>query len=159
MTKLRLSEWASIAEVVGAVGVVISLIYVGIQIRANTDEIRATNRHQLIGRAHSATTSIASNPEIAVAISKLSTDEELTPAEEVQFGYFIRSMMYDVQEAYLLKQEGRLDEGYWKTRSALFSSMMFQDLARSIYESNKNLGVLHEDFVSWADGILEYKQD
>ncbi|MDX1461405.1 MAG: hypothetical protein R3348_10155, partial [Xanthomonadales bacterium] len=71
MTNLSLSEWASIAEVIGAIGVVISLIFVGVQVRENTDEIRATNRHQLIGRAHSATTSIAANQGIAAVIAKL----------------------------------------------------------------------------------------
>ena len=78
MMKLRLSEWASIAEVIGAIGIVISLIFVGVQVKENTDEIRATNRHQLIGRAHSATTSIAANPEIAAVIAKLATGAELT---------------------------------------------------------------------------------
>jgi len=134
---------------------VISLIYVGIQVRDNTDEIRATNRHQLIGRAHSATTGIAANQEIAAAIAKLPTGAELTPAEQVQFAYFVRSMIYDVQEAFLLRQEERLDEGYWLTRSALFSSSMSQDVARSVYERDKKIGLLHKDFVFWADGALE----
>jgi hypothetical protein len=155
MTKLRLSEWASIAEVIGAIGVVISLIFVGVQVRENTDEIRATNRHQLIGRAHSATTSIAANQEIAAAIAKLAAGDELTPAEQVQFGYFVRSLIYDVQEAFLLRQEKRLDEGYWLTRSALFVTSMSQDAARGVYERDKRTGLLHKDFVYWADGILE----
>jgi hypothetical protein len=155
MTKLRLSEWASIAEVIGAIGVVISLIFVGVQVRENTDEIRATNRHQLIGRAHSATTSIAANQEIAAAIAKLAAGDELTPAEQVQFGYFVRSLIYDVQEAFLLRQEERLDEGYWLTRSALFVTSMSQDAARRVYEKDKRAGLLHKDFVYWADGILE----
>ena len=155
MTNLSLSEWASIAEVIGAIGVVISLIFVGVQVRENTDEIRATNRHQLIGRAHSATTSIAANQGIAAVIAKLAAGAELTPAEQVQFGYYVRSMIYDVQEAFLLRQEERLDEGYWLTRSALFGMSMSQDAARSAYERDKKAGLLHKDFVHWAEGVLE----
>jgi hypothetical protein len=44
----RLSDWASIAEVVSAVAIVLSLLYVGYQIRENTIEVRETNRQQLI---------------------------------------------------------------------------------------------------------------
>jgi hypothetical protein len=154
MTKLRLTEWASIAEVIGALGVVLSLIYVGIQVRANTDEIRATNRQQLVSRAHSATNGVGSSPELAAAIAKLSNGGVLTPGEQVQYGYFARGLIYDVQEAFLLRQEERLDEDYWETRSALFGSFVGQDAARSIYERDKELGVLHKDFVYWADQKL-----
>lgn len=34
--KLKLSDWASIAEVVGAIAIVISLIYVGVQVNDST---------------------------------------------------------------------------------------------------------------------------
>jgi hypothetical protein len=157
--RLTLSEWASIAEVIGAIGVVISLIYVGIQVSENTDEIRATNRQQLIGRAHSATNRIASSPDLSQAISNLVNGDPLTPSQQIQYGFFVRGMVYDVQEAFLLHQEGRLDEAYWKTRSALIVSYMTQDLARGIYIRDKALGLLHEDFVLWADQVLEIDAD
>jgi len=152
---LSLSEWASIAEVIGAVGVVISLIYVGIQVSENTDEIRATNRQQLIGRAHTATNHVASSPELAHALSKLGSREPLTPAQQIQYGFFVRGMVYDVQEAFLLHQEERLDEAYWKTRAALIESYMTQGKARDIYFRDRDLGLLHEDFVLWADQVID----
>ena len=154
MTKLRLNDWASLAEIVGAVGVVISLIYVGVQVSANTDEIRAANRQQLIGRAHSATTGASRNPELAVVFAKLSEGKELTPAEMIQYGYFVRALVYDVQEAFLLMEEGRLDEAYWNTRAALFFTYVSQEPARDIYEGDKEIGLLHERFVVWADSEL-----
>jgi hypothetical protein len=33
----KLSEWANIAEIIGAVAIIISLIYVSIQVRDNTN--------------------------------------------------------------------------------------------------------------------------
>jgi len=159
MTKLRLTDWASIAEVVGAFGIVISLIYVGIQVRDNTEEVRVTNRQQLIGRAHSATISVATNPELAAAIAKLTNGETLTPVELVQYGYLVRALMYDVQEAFLLRKEERLDENYWRTRSALFESAMIQEPARRVYDRDKKSGVLHKEFVFWADQKLDIVLD
>ena len=43
MNKLSLSDWASLAEIVGALAVVISLVYVGVQISENTIEVREAN--------------------------------------------------------------------------------------------------------------------
>ena len=110
MKKLSLSEWASIAEVVGAIAVVISLVYVGIQIDANTAEIRATNRQQLVNRSAEATQNAASNPQLAAALVKGAEGEPLSAAEFAQYSYFVRGMQYDVQEAHLLFVENRLDD-------------------------------------------------
>ena len=49
MRRLSLSEWASIAEIIGAVAVVLSLIYVGVQVQENTSEVRESNRHSAEG--------------------------------------------------------------------------------------------------------------
>ncbi|MFQ5609860.1 MAG: hypothetical protein ACE5F8_06280 [Woeseiaceae bacterium] len=151
MKKLKLSEWASLAEIIGAVAVVVSLIYVGLQVRNNTEAILSANRQELVGRAHSASITAATSPEISGVFAKSDTDEELGPTERIQHGYFVRAVLYDVQEAYLLHNEDRLDAGYWATRAALFDVYMRPDLARQEYERVKSLGLLHKDFVSWAD--------
>ena len=156
MKKLGLSDWASIAEVIGALAVVISLVYVGIQIKANTIEVRATNRQHLVSRSLAATHNAASNPELASSLTKASAGETLTQSEVAQYTYFVRGMQYDIQEAYLLYVEGRLDEPYWLTRASLFRAYMNTSAARAVYERDKALGVLHADFVRWADQVLDY---
>ena len=64
-------------------------------------------------------------------------------------------MQYDVQEAYLLYIEGRLDDDYWRTRDAIFRAYMETSAAREVYRRDRTLGVLHGDFVIWADQVLE----
>ena len=155
MDKLSLTEWAEVAEVVGAVAVVISLVYVGIQVQENTEEIRASNRQQLVGRAHGATNNVATSPELASAFAKVASGEQMTPSENIQYRFFVRSMLYDVQEAYLLYREARLDEGYWSTRASLFSAYMEQERARQIYNRDMSQGVFHVDFVDWANDALK----
>jgi len=138
-------------EVIGAVAVVLSLAYVGVQIRENTEEIRAANRQQLIGRAHDATLRFALSPEVATILASLAAGDSLTSAEQLQYGYLIRSMLYDVQEAFVLNREARLDDAYWGTRAALVSSYMSGPAARAVYEREKRLGTLLPDFVAWMD--------
>ena len=40
MKKLTLSQWTSIAEIIGMLAVVVSLIFVGLEIRQNTNQAR-----------------------------------------------------------------------------------------------------------------------
>lgn len=153
--KLKLSELASIAEIIGAVAVVISLLYVGIQVNENTSEVRAANRQELVNRSFTATLTAATHPELAGAFEKVAEGEPLTSMELAQFGYFIRSMLYDIQEAYLLYQEDRLDEEYWTTRSAIAIAYMRGMPARDIYHRDRELGTLHASFVEWMDQAIQ----
>jgi hypothetical protein len=145
---------STIAEVIGAAAVVVSLIYVGVQIRSNTIEARAANRQHHVDRAVNAARLAASSPELAGAIAKAAEGKPLSPEEITQYRYFVRSLLYDVQEAYLLYVEGRLDELYWKTRAAIFVAYMTSESAREAYRSNKKLGVLHDDFLIWANEAI-----
>ena len=154
MKKLELSDWASIAEVIGAIAVVVSLIYVGFQISANTAEIRASNRQHLINRSGEATLTAASNPQLAKALIKAAAGEPLSSDEYAQYSYFVRGMQYDIQEAYLLFIEDRLDESYWRTRAAIFMAYMQSSSAREVYSRDRELGVLHPEFVVWADHAM-----
>jgi len=154
MRRLTLSEWASIAEIIGAIAVVLSLIYVGIQVQENTSEIRAANRQALIGRSGLAVGNAAGNADLAVALSKPPQGVPLTPVELAQYQYFVRGMLYDIQEGFLLHQEGRLDDEYWRTRAAIVMVYLSQKEARAVYERDKALGVLHSDYVRWLDGAL-----
>jgi len=149
--KLTLADWANIGEIIGAIAVVISLVYVGVQIRENTEEMRAANRQQLIGRAHEATAGFALSPELSAVMAKVAAGDSLTSGEQVQYGYSIRSMLYDVQEALVLNREGRLDDAYWETRAAVARSYMSSPLARAVYERDKALGTLLPVFVAWMD--------
>lgn len=45
MPKLKLSEWANVAEIIAAMVIVISLIYVGLEVNQNTQALR-TEVHQ-----------------------------------------------------------------------------------------------------------------
>lgn len=158
MRKLSLSEWANLAEVVSAVAVVISLLYVGYQIRENTGEIRAANRQELVNRSHSASLGFATSSELAAALAKVANGDPLNATEQRQFAYVVRAVLYDSQEAYLLNREGRLDSGYWATRASLISVYLAAPPALAAYEEMTSRGLLHEDFVRWVNEILAADQ-
>ena len=154
MQRRRLSEWANVAEVISAVAVIVSLLYVGYQINENTAEIRAANRQELVNRSHTATMGFATSPELSGVMAKVAAGEALDQVEETQYAYAVRTVLYDVQEAFLLHQEGRLDEGYWKTRHALISEYLSKPAASEIYDQIRSRGLLHGEFVRWVDGVI-----
>ena len=97
---------------------------------------------------------MATSPELAAVIAKVGDGSGLDRREELQYAYFIRSLLYDVQEAYLLHREGRLHAEYWDTRSSIFVTYMQSGAALDVYRRDKALGVLHDAFVGWADQVI-----
>ena len=50
---MSLEAWAAIAEIIGAIAVVVTLAYLAVQIRQNSNAIRSSNATTIqIGRAH-----------------------------------------------------------------------------------------------------------
>ena len=151
---MKLREYALVAEILSAIAVVVSLIFVGYQVNQNTNEIRASNRQQITTMAMSATLSVSTSPELAEAIAKIQKGDALSLAEETQYGYFVRGLLLDIQNAYLLYLEGRLDSQYWDTRSAILLAYLGQPLALSIYQRDKSIGSLDSRFVEWLDNQI-----
>lgn len=87
-------------------------------------------------------------------MAKINAGEEISPTEQRQYAYAIRAVIYDAQEAFLLYREGRLDEGYWATRSALVSVYLAESSARAAYEEIKSLELIDKAFMQWVDGII-----
>jgi hypothetical protein len=97
----------------------------------------------------------AANPGLSVALTKSAAGSPLTATELSQYQFFVRGLLYDIQEAYLLHEEGRLDDEYWRTRAAIVLAYLAQPLARDVYARDKTMGALHSDSVRWLDLALE----
>ena len=109
--KLKLSELASLAEVIGAIAVVISLVYVGAQVRDTTRAVRSSAINDANIALQSWYQMMSSDPEgIRVYLEASLSPEPLTRDEEFRFAMQAQAVFYAIQNVYLLGREGSLDE-------------------------------------------------
>lgn len=66
---MTLSDFADIAEVIGAFGVIAGLIFVGFQLRQNTQQLRRVETNAMNTEASPLRHSIMNNPELAELVS------------------------------------------------------------------------------------------
>jgi len=92
---LKLSDWSSIAEIVAAIGVILSLLFVGFQVRdGNRETIAATMQAALdLEVAFQATIVLHAN-----TWSKVSDGQDLAAGEEAARGFALYSMLMTVYE-------------------------------------------------------------
>lgn len=79
---MTLSDWASIAEIVGACAIVVSLVFVGLQIRQEAEETALNTRAIAVGAFQDLTEQISrlnslivENPRLAELIQRLETGQ------------------------------------------------------------------------------------
>jgi hypothetical protein len=141
---------ATVAEIVGASGVIASLIYLAIQIRVSTKVSRAEITKDLYLASRTAIMDIASNE----ALAKISTDvRQFESVELMRRNMFYQSFfrLYELQ--YNLANQGLLDE-----HIARSYALIIQMWAKTIYFDdywNRHRGEFNEAFVAYVDGQIE----
>ena len=140
----------AIGEVVGAAAVVISLLYLAIQIRQSTKVSRAEMTKDLYLASRTAIMDIASNDELA----RISTEIRQFESEELmRRNMFYQSFfrLYELQ--YNLKTQGLLDDDIARSYA-----LIIQMWARTIYFEEywaRHRGEFNEAFASYVDQQIE----
>ena len=102
--------WAAIGQLVGAVGVIASLVFVGIQVRQSVRATKATAFQELVSSIIAVNMSHVENPEILEVIDRAGKGKALTPAEHRLYVALILSAARLAQSAHYQCQLGLLDK-------------------------------------------------
>ncbi|HEY5622265.1 MAG TPA: hypothetical protein VIV14_00795 [Gammaproteobacteria bacterium] len=108
--KLKLSEMASLAEIIGAVAIVVSLVYVGVQVNDSTRAVRSASANETAAAMSAWYAQLGTNEQASgIFINGMTNPESLSREEMFQFVVQLHGLMLGYQAAYYLSQEGTLD--------------------------------------------------
>ena len=112
---MTLESWAYIAEIVGAIAVVASLLYVGIQIRDSNRVNQANARHNISEFVLQISMFNAAHADrISTVQQRLSEGGELTAAERTFQWWSHMNMMLHAETFYHHYELGLMPDGHWK---------------------------------------------
>ena len=100
----------TIAEVVGAVGVIVSLLYLAVQIRRANINYVADSHHRVTDTWGNHTSIVMSDDNVAAFVKGLNAYEELSPEERVKFDFCISMLINLVETTIYHADAGVLDE-------------------------------------------------
>lgn len=141
---------STIAEFVGAIAVVVSLVYVARQISQNTQASRSSTRQAIADSALVAVSDILADSGMAELMTRDMAGEEFTPAEHLRLagrGYMImrlwENIYYQYRTGMLLDNEWqgfrrnliallqlRHVQQYWERESEIYSDAFREEVAR-----------------------------
>jgi hypothetical protein len=167
LKKLNLQDAESIAEVIGAVAIVVSLIYVGIQVNDNARATRSATANATTAAMSQWYINVGSNAEATrIILDGMTNPETLTREETAQFVYIFHGLFLEYQAAFYVAEQGALDvelrdllvntlagvreqpgfQKYWSQRRDIFkpSFRAFVDELIAKGRTNENLEQLYE---------------
>jgi hypothetical protein len=108
--KRTLQDWANLAEIIGNVAIILSLVFVGFQISDNAKQMRSETAHNATAALQTWYVEMGTNAQAAKAFRKgMSDPESLSKDEAIQFLMSVHSVMLAYQNIYFLGVEGTLD--------------------------------------------------
>ena len=136
---MSVEEWAAIAEIVGAIAVVITLAYLAVQIRQNSNAIRSASATTV----HINTQDVAQAPMMDrelgdIILRAVNGEEELSPSEKLAAYAWFYQFLKTGELAYHSCLRGELDQEYWKATTSFYRSWWQTPGMRTYWTERKN---------------------
>ena len=112
---LSLSDWAAIAEIVGAIGVIVSLVFIVHSINRNTAAMQSNAESGfLTGWREVVQVPFFTDERLAEIQLKVHSGEELTPIEAKMWENFLRAFFDVWSQVYGSYSTGAISEQTWE---------------------------------------------
>ena len=148
-----LEQIAYCADILAAVGVILSLIYVGRQLQQTNTVSRSTVLQSISGKLTDFLMSIASSPELAESIAKAQFSDfvrdNATDVEKIQIGYTYGAALWQIQHIYSQQKEGFLSQKEAEELLAPGSGLLDRPYLSSAWPILKV--AMPPDFVEWFE--------
>ena len=146
---MNLSDVANLAQIIAALGVVVSLIYLAVQIRENTKVASAQARHSI---SEFVLRISMFRAEHADRFAKLESGAELTDGDR-QFRYWSHIQFLLHAETYFHQHDlGLMPDAHWQPYAQYFAKYTQSSGFREVWD---DIGPgFSEDFARWINGLL-----
>jgi hypothetical protein len=135
MDQLTLEQMSNIGELIGVSLIIVSLIYVSRQIAQNNRAQRVTAIQLHNDTFHKNLVMLADHSEAwGEGLSRFS---ELSPSKQIEFSMLIQSVVRHIEQAFMIKNEGLLNESTYNSALALLSNIMSYPGARDWWLKRK----------------------
>lgn len=127
----------AIGEIIGAIAVVGSLIFLGLQIRSQNRESRFAALHE-ISDSFRDSISQSVDPAIAEIMVRASEDyPSITDSEKLVVTGMVQRVMRVWEESFLQHKEGRLPDGIWDVMVSQYAALMDSPTMVRVWEARK----------------------
>ena len=117
----------AIGEILGAIAVFVSLVYLAIQTRQNTRALRSAAFQQVRDSFADISMAMAQDPALAMLFGRAAKNEELSEVEVAQLNLVYTTLVRKGESAYFQSSDGTLQKESWLAiRNTLINALSSQ---------------------------------
>ena len=151
--QLTLIDLASVAQVVGALAVVVSIVYVAIQVKGNSIAVRAASGTAANAAVQNWYTALGSDQQAcSVYVKAMTSPEPLPRDEEFQFIVMTHALMLAFQNSYFLERERTIDSELREAMTVTFLGVKDLPGFRRFWRQRRRYFL--KGFADYADELL-----
>lgn len=143
---------SSIAEVFGAAAVVISLIYVALQVRSTTEQNRAAMEQAIADRLNEALM-VASSSDLGSIVHRGMADfSDLDEAEKSRFTFYMAGWFRQFEQAHRQHLRGFMDADVWNGYEAYLKMTLESDAIQKYWDARQE--TYNKDFRQMVQKLM-----
>jgi hypothetical protein len=151
---MSLELWSGLAQIVGSVGVVVSLIFVGLQIRQNTGALQRNEHNSTMTQWTVIRMAIAQHRDIAELMTAGLHGATLDAADQLRLEQMLQENAWASFHIWDRTQRGVFPQGTFElTGGALLASLLKTPRGEAWWRDAKHIGFLPA-FVADVDAVL-----
>jgi len=150
-----------ISQIFAALGVMASLVFVGLQVRQNTRATKASAAFEATNSLASLNEQLWANYSDERMVDCLATFDPAKSWDDFPLGVQLRMIVFNrglfqkMEGAYYLHRYGGLDEDFWEARRAWAASMIKLPFHATWWEQDKQDGLFSKAFIE----VIEAARD
>jgi hypothetical protein len=150
--KKSLEQYALAAEIIGAIAVVISLVYVGTSVDQNTNAIRVSNHQALVAMDMEKNDWLRDSEFAAIHVIAMDDVGKLTPVQRIQYSTFIANTFNAWEFAFITHNNGMMDGNIWDGWDGFYKTVLEEKSHQWFWRKGRE--GFSPEFRSYVDSML-----
>ena len=149
-SSVTLIELGSLGEFIGAMAVVISLIYLALQVRHNTRAVRSSMHQDMIESTLRIAESLSDNGDVSRIVIKAEEDyDNLTREERLRFEAYAERVFGNFESVFYSYRNSMIEEDLWESWESSYLDDISREAMRRVWQEERPLHL--RDFMDFVD--------
>jgi len=145
----------AVGELLGATAVLVTLIYLAVQIRQNTSAVATATYESTMTGFNDINVVVAGNPALASVLDRGCQNPDLLTTEEiVQFNFLLRCYTNQWWKLFKLYERGSLPESEWSIFAKEAAQFLEQPGCKPFCEQNALFADLYTELDKYKGGVI-----
>jgi len=149
---VTLIELGSLGEFISGLAVVVTLVYLAIQIRHNTRAVRSSTHQDMIESSSRIAESISDNPDLGRIVLKADDDyDNLTTEERIRFEAYAERIFANFESVFYSYRNSMIEEDLWESWKSSYLDDISRDSIRRLWQKEHPPHL--QDFMEFIDAF------